>query len=354
MQGVCLVQKGGAVYDKNGSLLGIVAPALMRKDGSYLELGAIISAKLLFREINMKFAETQKVCSSFSGVNVRGPSTAKAVAIGTKSLVRVRVGDSWGSGIVVSKHGHVVTCAHLVLPFTAMDTDTNLLRLSPYFSNKIYIEHMDENNGVNWKCEADLVHCSNGTVDCAFLRLKESTMNPVQAWDKLCPSILCKDFEDEMLVLGQNVVSLGYAIFEPKSDFPALASSGNLCRVVNGEHAPYQPIMLQSSACVFRGQSGGMLLDLEGRCLGMLTSNAKHADGNIIPVINFILPWVAMEPALGSILVDQELNYESVTEACRSLDVKDKALEQLWRLESQGCPAPPCHKTSSVPLQSRL
>ena len=71
-----------------------------------------------------------------------------------------------------------------------------------------------------------------------------------------------------------------------------------------------QPALVQSTASVFRGHSGGMLLDeqvrfsvpslskrllsasvvFQGVCFGLITSNAKHASGQIIPSLNFSIP----------------------------------------------------------------
>jgi S1-C subfamily serine protease len=55
-------------------------------------------------------------------------------------------------------------------------------------------------------------------------------------------------------------------------------------------HLNSQVVLLQSTASVYRGHSGGMLVDCTGRFLGLVTSNAKHATGQIIPTLNFSIP----------------------------------------------------------------
>ena len=72
-------------------------------------------------------------------------------------------------------------------------------------------------------------------------------------------------------------------------------------------------VMLQSSANVHRGNSGGMILNAHGQLLGIVTSNAKQritvgdgdgdGDGDgfaaaIIPTLNFSIPIQRLQPLL--------------------------------------------------------
>ena len=67
-----------------------------------------------------------------------------------------------------------------------------------------------------------------------------------------------------------------------------------------------------------------MLLDQQGYLLGMITSNAKQADGSIIPRINFSIPKSLLEPLS---------RVEGFIEYMRSLDTNDQELQSLWNLE---------------------
>jgi len=49
--------------------------------------------------------------------------------------------------------------------------------------------------------------------------------------------------------------------------------------------------MLQSCVAIHQGNSGGALVCARsGRLLGLITSNARHISGHIIPTLNFTLP----------------------------------------------------------------
>ena len=121
------------------------------------------------------------------------------------------------------------------------------------------------------------------------------------------------------LVVGETVMVLGHALFGPLSNLDASACVGALARCV---HLQGRPALLQSSAQVYRGHSGGMLLrvidDVGGdggngggdgggmtpRCelIGLVTSNARHSSGDIIPSINFSLPLHILAPMFDAAL----------------------------------------------------
>jgi hypothetical protein len=119
------------------------------------------------------------------------------------------------------------------------------------------------------------------------------------------------------LSAGAPVAAYGHALYGNhwKQRRPSL-SVGNLSKVV-ALHG--RPAMLQSSAAVHGGNSGGMLLNPEGTVLGMVTSNVRHtpppssADdmatrkakekeseegGALLVELNFSMPLVALEELL--------------------------------------------------------
>ena len=81
---------------------------------------------------------------------------------------------------------------------------------------------------------------------------------------------------------------------------------------------------MQSTALVYRGDSGGMLLDVDGNVLGIVTSNARSLDGSIIPNINFSVP-----KNVFSSLVNPAVAKEHM----KLLDTEDADLDALWNLE---------------------
>jgi S1-C subfamily serine protease len=94
-------------------------------------------------------------------------------------------------------------------------------------------------------------------------------------------------------------------------------------------------VLLQSTASVFRGHSGGMLLDRTGRFLGLVTSNAKHATGQIIPTLNFSIP----SSVLRSVVACTQQAEKGELEQLQSYNEPNEVLHALWGLEGSPPPA---------------
>ena len=193
-------------------------------------------------------------------------------------MVTVRVGGRWGSGVMISPHGYVVTNGHVLR--AANDKNVNTSEQAQIFVDDQWYR-------------ADVVTVSTGWMDLALLKAhgsnhrQELTVNPS-----------VKPYR------GQHVVAIGSGLFCPK---PGCAQQsftrGIICKVVKSRGTP---VMLQSSALVHQvaplsrsdantlvvqGASGGALVDVAtGDFLGLITSNARHISGEIIPQINFSIP----------------------------------------------------------------
>ena len=157
---------------------------------------------------------------------------------------------------------------------------------------------------------ADVIYVSKGAIDFAVVKI-----------DTVPIGAKAIQFARNEILRGQQATVFGHALFDPSHKIDATVSKGVISNVTiyNGK-----PAIVQSSACVFRGDSGGMLLDQQGYLLGMITSNAKQADGSIIPRINFSIPKSLLEPLS---------RVEGFIEYMRSLDTNDQELQSLWNLE---------------------
>ena len=111
---------------------------------------------------------------------------------------------------------------------------------------------------------------------------------------------------------------------------PSLTHPLGFCRVCQkglcrrSRTSDGEPAIVQSTARVYRGDSGGMLLDDEGKLIGVVTSNARSFDGSIIPSINFSVPKNLFAP-----LVEPK----NAIEHMERLDRADQNLDALWNLE---------------------
>ena len=89
--------------------------------------------------------------------------------------------------------------------------------------------------------------------------------------------------------------------------------------------------MPQTSANVFKGHSGGMLLTEAGELAGMVTSNAKRSDGTIVSSVSFALPAACIAKVFGqvqSIAGSQPATGDAGPFV--EVDVHDDELGELW------------------------
>ncbi len=79
---------------------------------------------------------------------------------------------------------------------------------------------------------------------------------------------------------GGDCFVVGHALFNPAGGSRPLLTCGNVAQVLA---LPEQlSAMLLTTAAVHSGASGGAVVDGAGRLLGLITSNARHASGEMI------------------------------------------------------------------------
>ena len=226
----------------------------------------------------------------YSGLTVRGLRCCAQ----SQSLAMVCVGSSWASGIIVSDQGHILTNAHVF--HTGSNATSAASRDKKNYPNVlVWIklpqpgEYPGDIEAV--ECKATIIYKSDGPLDVALLQavLPEDGRQCV-------PIDLDASFRAcTHLTPGEPVAAYGHALYGThfKQRRPSL-SVGNLSKVVSlsatcvplltsarhrddlSKHRARRPSMLQSSAAVHGGNSGGMMLNADGVVLGMVTSNVRH------------------------------------------------------------------------------
>jgi S1-C subfamily serine protease len=301
--------EGGMVLDRSsGALVGMVLPGVQRADATFVELGCILPARYVVSACGL--VETVVKRELAAGLS-------PLLLIG-KQVGLVQVGTSWGSGVVVGSD-LVVTCAHVVRPAMHEDGDHLLTQ-----KQAVWVSF---NAAPSISCK--VVFCSQGPVDLALLQIEGRQSLSA-----------CNASRDTDAVVGESVVAVGHAIFEPSGPGgqSSTASLGTLARVIrdlNGVECMYQ-----SSCLVYRGHSGGLLADNAGRALGVISCNARHSDGSIIPEINFAVPWVYVKRML-----NKEWAWFART---------DVRLSKLWALEPVGLDRPRGRNASPPNTTSRF
>lgn len=307
--------EGGAVvlHDRsNPILVGIVASPLTRADGSVVELAAIIPTHLFLQRLGfggiLPLAPSPSSSTSSTARPPPPPPLSppphpvsprvlkRSIARGNRSLVCVRAGAAWGSGILMSRQGHIITCAHLIKPVLATNNVSNTttthnnppLRTRQRVLVRIdaEINHARPQATPKWH-QATVLFCSTGTLDMACIQLDTRTI-PTEA--------LPMEIESSCPNQGSSAVAIGHALFDPQSNLSATVSVGSVAKVT-----PFraQPMIVQTSASVYRGDSGGMIVSgTSGKLLGMITSNARQAESGIIPKLNFSISSSLLHPVV--------------------------------------------------------
>ncbi|KAK4399137.1 Glyoxysomal processing protease, glyoxysomal [Sesamum angolense] len=252
---------------------------------------------------------------------------------------------SWASGVLLNKQGLVLTNAHLLEPWrfgkTAAKVDRNeskpqaniipnihmrletftgerssqtLLRtnlkaedvtlknenalsgcISANINHRLRVR-LDFIDPWMWT-DARVVYISKGPLDIALLQLETVP-------DQLCPIIM----DVGRPLPGSKAYVIGHGLFGPRCDFLPSVCVGVIARVIEatrslqpttscGLNSCQQfPAMLETTAAVHPGSSGGAVVNSDGCMIGLVTSNAKHGGGTVIPHLNFSIPCAALEP----------------------------------------------------------
>ena len=160
-----------------------------------------------------------------------------AVAAAAPSIVQIRVPDGLGSGVVLDDRGNVVTNAHVVGSFETV---------------KVVLSDGSRHNAT--------VTGSFPAVDLAVVHITDATPPPAAFADS------------SQLRLGQVVLALGSPLGLRGSVTQGIVSALN--RTEQESSSVLLGGLIQTSAPIFPGNSGGALIDLRGAVVGLPTLGA--------------------------------------------------------------------------------
>ncbi|XP_030543558.1 glyoxysomal processing protease, glyoxysomal [Rhodamnia argentea] len=305
------------------------------------------------------------------------PSSAtleKAMA----SVCLVSVNDAaWASGILLNSEGLIMTNAHLLEPWrfgkatlsgkengiksgcprpSGRNTKQGSEDMGPsisgfggcftedkfakYSSSSLYSGHKNIRIRLNhtrpwiW-CDAKVVYISSGPLDVALLQL-------IHAPNQLSPVIV--DFASPPL--GSKAYVIGHGLFGPRCGLFPSVSVGVVAKVVKAkrscfslsvikEYAGDIPAMLETTAAVHPGASGGLVVNFGGCMIGLITSNARrHGGGTVIPHLNFSIPCAALAPIFK---FSQDMRDPTVLQ---DLDQPNAEISSIWALMPSLAPKP--------------
>ncbi|KAG2618372.1 hypothetical protein PVAP13_3NG079548 [Panicum virgatum] len=343
--------EGAPVFDKNSCLVGLLMNPLRQKD-SNIEVQLVIPwdaictgwnnkkleeigggpSELPDKNADSKTMELRMYVSSTVNKINQYCISPSSIREAISAVVLVTVGESsWASGIILNKRGLVLTNAHLLEPWRFGRTSPSGVQtsfageylnarenksLQPQqckFSNEDAVKHevslfnlgfkrekrisvrLDHAERQMW-CNASVVFISKGPLDVALLQMEKV---PVEL-NTIRPEFVCP-------TAGSSVYVVGHGLFGPRSGLCSSLSSGVVSKVVQipsaqlshlsgtEAHNMDMPVMLQTTAAVHPGASGGILVNRHGLMVGIITSNAKHGAGSTIPHLNFSIPCKSLE-----------------------------------------------------------
>ncbi|CAI0407511.1 unnamed protein product [Linum tenue] len=372
--------EGGPVFDKYGRFIGIlIRPLRQTSTGAEIQLvtpwETIQSACidwLLKEPENAADEDTHINKGNLNAVGVVHNHDSDVPSLvpvkkAISSICLITIGEGvWASGVLLNEKGLVLTNAHLLEPSrfgrTTVSGGGNEIRsdIIPYplsgedviQKNKRKLFNAEEaivgssynNHGIIrvrlnhvdpriW-CDAKVVYISRGPLDVALLQLENvpGHLIPISV-DLLCPA------------LGSTTYVIGHALFGPRCGFSPSVCSGVVGKIVRAKAPLYYqvlhekdleiPAMLETTAAVHSGGSGGAVVNSDGQMIGLVTSNTRHGRGTIIPHLNFSIPCAALAP-----IFEFSKDMEDIT-LLKQLDQSNKDLSSVWSLVPRPGPSLP-------------
>ncbi|XP_027932289.1 glyoxysomal processing protease, glyoxysomal [Vigna unguiculata] len=345
------------------------------------------------------FSDTDKldVCSRIKREHLYfGSSSPLPIEKAMTSVCLITIGDGvWASGVLLNCQGLILTNAHLlepwrfgkehvngrgygtnsekssstsegtaslgnrvegnqvsqtsqlkmpiVYPFTANEHGGYKLSNPTYDNHRNIRVRLDHIKPWIW-CDAKVVYVCKGPWDVALLQL-ESVL------DDLLP--ITMDFSRPST--GSKAFVIGHGLFGPKRGFFPSVCSGVVAKVVEAktpqsylsiqpEHLhnrEFFPAMLETTAAIHPGASGGAVINSDGHMIGLVTSNARHSGGTVIPHLNFSIPSAALAPIFKFSKGMEDLSLLKI------LDEPNEYLSSVWALMRPSYPNP--HPTHDPP-----
>ncbi|KAI3814894.1 hypothetical protein L1987_14541 [Smallanthus sonchifolius] len=343
--------EGSPVFGEQSEIVGMLTRPL-RQRGSGAEVQLVIPWEAII-----------KACTGFlspNTTNLKDPLKhdfgsrlihPNPVELAMSSICLITINDGmWASGVLLNNHGLILTNAHLLEPWrfkkTAANENNHKTMSNIFFtpsnetedttalafqSKRIHQNirvRVDYLNHWIW-CDASVVYVSKGPLDISVLQLDfvPDKLQPI-VMDFTCPSP------------GSKVYVTGHGLFGPRCDFLPSSCVGVVAKVVKAWESTGQgdvPAMIETTAAVHPGGSGGAVLNSDGHMISLVTSNATHGGGTLIPYLNFSIPCAALEPVVS---FSKDMKDLSILE---DLDRPNQHLSSVWALMPPASPNPRSH-----------
>ena len=208
-------------------------------------------------------------------------------------VVMVHCGNTWGSGVVIDTEGCLIaTCSHVIQDSYNILTVTERKTLSRHLTSTKEVT-------ISWNCpnsvhyEAQVLSATQEGCPLDFALLKAQ---PNPQFRSLKPRLVANasqikssDFSKLLYTKGEEICVAGFPLFASHLNTGPSVVSGVISSIA---YIDQQSVLLQSTAAVHRGASGGALVSMEtGELLGMVTCHTNDANlSSTFPRVNFSIP----------------------------------------------------------------
>ncbi|KAF9347748.1 hypothetical protein BGX26_000796 [Mortierella sp. AD094] len=310
--------EGGAVsWGETGELAGISMLPIRRTDGEPVDISLVIPAACIITAISPYITIPQQSLLPHHIAALNSSSLVHA----RQAVVMVQAGQTWASGVLISKQGHILTNAHVFTSF--LDNISN--RTWPNLRSGVSLRvRIDSPQQQQWIDDCELVFVSESCWDVALIKIPETCV-----LNGFLPFLPLRTKEE----------LYRHGIFGPSSGILPLITSGICSKVVSHSN---QPVMLLSSAPVHRGNSGGVLVNTDGCFVGLVTGNGKTSTGRTITHLNFAIPAEAISGAVNAYLADDDRKWLD------KLNTPPSRIDDIWSLRGAAPVWEPIEKAHHV------
>ncbi|ESQ34025.1 hypothetical protein EUTSA_v10007180mg [Eutrema salsugineum] len=290
----------------------------------------------------------------------------------------------WASSVILNEHGLILTNAHLLEPwrfgkggvYVSKEFSSTRSRfweqksqtlpqktpseLYPFVGKNvkkckhnffqtgnrdIHVRLYHQDSWI-W-CPAKVVYVCKEQLDVALLHLEHvpGNLQPIRA-----------NFSSPALGTSAHVV--GHGLFGPRCGLSPSICFGFVAKVVHAKMRLYTqstsqkatefPTMIETTAAVHPGGSGGVVVNSSGHMIGLVTSNARHGAGTVIPHLNFSIPCAILAPIFK--FAEDMQNMEIL----QTLDQPNEKLSSIWALMPSLSPKPNPKTDHSLPNLPKL
>ncbi|KAI8361544.1 trypsin-like cysteine/serine peptidase domain-containing protein [Mortierella sp. GBAus27b] len=326
--------EGGAVsWGETGELAGISMLPIRRTDGEPVDIALVIPTACIASAVSpyISIPRQPLLPDHIAALNTGSLVNAR------QAVVMVQVGQTWASGVVISKQGHILTNAHVLSSF--LDNISN--RTWPSLRSGVSLRvRIDSPQQQQWIDDCELIFVSESCWDVALIKIPETCV--LNGFLPFLPLRTRNEISKSRPIMqGTPLFAIGHGIFGPSSGVLPLITSGICSKVVTySKH----PVMLLSSAPVHRGNSGGVLVSIEGYFVGLVTGNGKTSTGRTITHLNFAIPAEAITTAVNSYLANGDRKWLD------RLNSPPTRIDDIWTLRGTPPvwePLEPVHLISS-------